>query len=365
MGRIGITYQQVANTAERLQGQERNPTVDSIREILGTGSKSTIARYLKEWRSKNEQSGGPSGIPQDLFVLVKGLWDQLQAQAEQQIIKNQEEANQEIKLMEEKWGVAERQSQDLYTQVHQLEESLFQQKEANTTLAETLTAEQLETYKNQERIRSLEDHLEAQKSENIKLHALLKNIQNNLEHYHAATQKLQHENSLVLDKQKNHFEKELSNLRHQLADAINEKSFLTLQIEKMNHQLLDLEQFKNQNQILEKTLREYEIRVITLEENTKIFSSQNIELSRALDEKRQALTASEQKAAITTSHCEDFKQALKQAEDKISTLRHEQLFIAQEKANLEGQLKQLQKINRHLDMVTERKNEEQIENPIV
>lgn len=349
MGRIGITYQEVANTAERLQGQERNPTVDSIREILGTGSKSTIARYLKEWRTKNGQSWGPSGIPQDLLVLVKGLWEQLQTQAEQQITKSQEEANQEIKLMEEKKGVAERQSQNLYTQVHQLEESLFQQKEVNTTLVETLAAEQLETYKNQERIRSLEEHLEAQKNENIKLHALLKNTQNNLEHYHAATQKLQHENSLVLDKQKSHFEKELSNLRHQLAEAINEKNHLALQIEKMNHQASELEQSKNQNQILEKTLREYEIRIITVEENAKIVGSQNLELSSLLEEKRKALTMSEQKAAIATSHCEDFKQALKQAEDKISTLRHEQLFITQEKANLEGQLKQLQKINRHLD----------------
>ena len=33
MGRIGISYQEVANAAERLQGLERNPTVDSIREL--------------------------------------------------------------------------------------------------------------------------------------------------------------------------------------------------------------------------------------------------------------------------------------------------------------------------------------------
>ena len=38
-----------------------------------------------------------------------------------------------------------------------------------------------------------------------------------------------------LDKQKNHYEQELSHLRHQLADTFNDKNNLALQIEKMNH----------------------------------------------------------------------------------------------------------------------------------
>jgi len=41
MGRIGITYQDVAKAIPTLQGQQKNPTVDNIRELLGTGSKST------------------------------------------------------------------------------------------------------------------------------------------------------------------------------------------------------------------------------------------------------------------------------------------------------------------------------------
>ena len=39
------------------------------------------------------------------------------------------------------------------------------------------------------------------------------------------------------------------------------------------------------------------------------------------------------------SNCIDFEKLLKEANDKISTLRYEQIFTLQEKANLEGQIK--------------------------
>jgi len=52
VGRIGIIYQDVATAAQQLQGLSKNPTVDNVRSILGTGSKSTIARHLKEWKSQ-------------------------------------------------------------------------------------------------------------------------------------------------------------------------------------------------------------------------------------------------------------------------------------------------------------------------
>ena len=39
--------------------------------------------------------------------------------------------------------------------------------------------------------------------------------------------------------------------------------------------------------------------------------------------------------------CQQLTKALQQAEDKIETLRHEKLFLAQEKSELMGSLKQL------------------------
>lgn len=52
MGRSGISYLDVAQAAHELQEKGLNPTVDRVREVLGTGSKSTIVPHLKHWKSQ-------------------------------------------------------------------------------------------------------------------------------------------------------------------------------------------------------------------------------------------------------------------------------------------------------------------------
>ena len=50
MGRPGITYEEVAQTAELLAKKGINPTITQVRDKLGTGSRSTIHQHLTEWR---------------------------------------------------------------------------------------------------------------------------------------------------------------------------------------------------------------------------------------------------------------------------------------------------------------------------
>lgn len=84
MGRAGVTLLDVEKAALQLQGRGKNPSVDAIREILGTGSKATIAKHLRDWRAAQEsQSSGK--LPQDLLALVTGLWERLNLQADQRI----------------------------------------------------------------------------------------------------------------------------------------------------------------------------------------------------------------------------------------------------------------------------------------
>lgn len=358
MARTGIGYRDVANAAEKLQGQERNPTVDNIRELLGTGSKSTILRYLNDWKAQSSDVWA-TGVPQELAALVKGLWEQLQTKAEQKITQHQEEAQIEVKTSEEKHKAALKESKALQTQVQQLEQKLFQEQEGAKVLTQELSKERLEVSKNIERVRSLEEQVASQQKEHAKLHILLKNMQNNLEHYQTAMQKLQQEQALAVERQQNQFEQELSYLRNQLSDSVNEKNHFALQVEKLHHQLEGLEQYKTQNQTLEQKSKEYQIRTITLEESSKILRSQHADLLKTVEKKQQALVVSEQRVAVVISQCGDLKQALQQAEDKISTLRHEQLFIAQEKAHLEGQLKELIKKDFNHDIMTECKKETQ------
>lgn len=84
MARYGVTFEKVADIANQLAANDINPTVDRVREKLGTGSKSTIAKHLKRWRtqaefSSQQQDGplssyDPEQIPEPLMALMRDFW---------------------------------------------------------------------------------------------------------------------------------------------------------------------------------------------------------------------------------------------------------------------------------------------------
>ena len=80
MARIGITYVDVAKAATQLQHENKNPTVDGVRAILGTGSKSTIAPLLKDWKVKHEglTTDINAGLPVEILTVVKELYQRMQ-----------------------------------------------------------------------------------------------------------------------------------------------------------------------------------------------------------------------------------------------------------------------------------------------
>src|SRR3990167_8561517 len=174
MSRAGVTLLEVEQAIFKLQGRGKNPSVDAIREVLGTGSKSTIAQHLRDWKA---QQPNPQGkLPQDLLALVSGLWERLTLKAEQRIHEIEETSNQcELAL---KQTLAELQQNHI-----RLQKQLLQSEEAQATL--TMAKETLETNlraQQQEHARLIErdsltqQQLESQKTENARLHQLANNI---------------------------------------------------------------------------------------------------------------------------------------------------------------------------------------------
>ena len=97
MARAGVTYHDIAKAAEAIKAQGQKPTVDRVREHLGTGSKSTIAPLLKRWRTDNGNTADIGGLPNDLVAAVKSLHEHLQQEADHRI----EQAHQEFKTSKE------------------------------------------------------------------------------------------------------------------------------------------------------------------------------------------------------------------------------------------------------------------------
>ncbi len=88
MARAGILYSHVAKAAAQLAAAGKNPTVDTVREAMGgTGSKSTIAPMLKQWKAQHEgkiAAAGP-GLPADLLEAVQGVYERVQEGAKAQV----------------------------------------------------------------------------------------------------------------------------------------------------------------------------------------------------------------------------------------------------------------------------------------
>jgi len=120
MSRGGVTFTEVEEAARYLQGLDRNPTVDAIRERLGTGSRTTLAEHLKRW--KTMQADGEGRLPQPLLALVAGLWDGLQSSANQRIHENQSIAQQEADTLNAQLRVAQQTENKLNQTLHDLQE---------------------------------------------------------------------------------------------------------------------------------------------------------------------------------------------------------------------------------------------------
>lgn len=70
----GIQYDQVAHAADSLASRGERPTIRNVREILGAGSQTTLARHLSQWKEvRTTQAPDPEISPE----LRRALTDEM------------------------------------------------------------------------------------------------------------------------------------------------------------------------------------------------------------------------------------------------------------------------------------------------
>ncbi len=105
MARPGITYQDVVNAIQALATSEQNPTIESIRHQLGTGSSSTIAKYLRAWRAQTQQPTphfeSPNASAEEAVVLMQNMWLTLNQHMEEKVNLLEEQHRLKITELEQ------------------------------------------------------------------------------------------------------------------------------------------------------------------------------------------------------------------------------------------------------------------------
>ena len=115
MSRPGVTYSDVSQAANRLMGQGRHPTIEQVRLVLGTGSSTTIANHLKQWKISQDETSLfviKEKIPDELISLLSGLWQRVIEQSEERLQRRLQEMEQEL----EKYKRNNKRWQKLYMQ---------------------------------------------------------------------------------------------------------------------------------------------------------------------------------------------------------------------------------------------------------
>lgn len=347
MGRVGIEYEDVANAAHQLQGKELNLTVDNIRSVLGTGSKSTIAAHLRAWKSQQGIiQASDTTIPAELLSLVKGLWERIRETANNQISEYRNEFSTEVKKIQEQLSQSQQQNTFLESQIHELEEKLHQQTELAEQLQDRLIVEHQDKVKMVERAAAFESQQHNSRAEIERLHKLLRQVQNNLEHYQAATQELRQEQALLLERQRSEYEQKINQCQQNITDITKEKLQYQTEckhLDKLYHALQeDLQEANRQQQDTQKQYASLSIAHQSLQREQQQITQQYHQQAEKLEQKTQVAIKLKTELDINTDKISSLHQALAKADDKIKALRHDYEFVSQEKATLAGQIKQLQ-----------------------
>lgn len=340
MGRAGVTLQEVEKAVLQLQGRGRNPSVDAIREILGTGSKSTIAQHLRDWRAKQSYASGK--LPQDLLALVTGLWERLNLQAEQRIAENEVINNQQLQELQQVLTKLHQDHTHLQKQSHQSDEAYIAERLAKEQLEKDLRKEQQEHAKVLERHLAHTQQITDYKAENARLHQLANNIQANLEHYQNAIQQLRTEQNLIIEKQQAQFQQEASQMQREINSHRNQSMQYEQQISKNNMELKQLQLLHQEHEVLKNNIQLNANQLIIFKERYESNNQQLRDTLNDLTDKNKQLIECEKQIAIFKNHCDRLQNQLSKSEDKIELLRQEKLFLAQEKSELQGHLNKLE-----------------------
>jgi chromosome segregation ATPase len=345
MARPGVTYNDVTKAALELTGQGKLPTIDNIRQILGTGSSSTIAPHLRTWKAKQGETqliASKEKLPEDFVALMKGLWERVLQEAQTQISmieqhadKNLSELKQQIENLVQENKYLQQQCNLSSQKEQQLANDKLALEQAITQCQNELIALQAESKTFQQRLVDKQDRID-------EVQRLNQQTQNNLEHYResAREQRLkeqqQHEQQIkYFEQSTRQYLRENNQLREQLQD-IQEK-FKQIQQDNQN--------LKGNNHVVTLQLGDAKKTVETLLKNENYWETQYRNVLGKFEDQQKLIPELQKQLALLSQQLSTAEKQLNEISHQNKLLAHEKWQLGQEAAQLMGQLKKIELIN--------------------
>ena len=164
MARSGIRYEDVKNTAEILLGRGLNPTIQRVRELLGTGSNTTISDHLKSWQQQMADAPKvvlPPTVPETVMTALDAFWKIAVQQAEAAFEEQRNLARQAVAVAEQVCDAALTAQQQMQAEATELTRQLEAAQTAHRDLADRLLVEQERRAAAETAIQAAEQRVEA------------------------------------------------------------------------------------------------------------------------------------------------------------------------------------------------------------
>lgn len=145
MARAGISFEDVRSAAESLLGRGLNPTIQRVRETLGTGSNTTISEHLKNWQQQLAETPKivlPPSIPEAVALALDTFWKIAVQHAEAVFDAQRTLAVQAAVAAEQARDAAIAEQRQLHTESERLRQQLEAMQATARDLADRLLVEQ-------------------------------------------------------------------------------------------------------------------------------------------------------------------------------------------------------------------------------
>ncbi|MDS4040545.1 MAG: DNA-binding protein [Candidatus Competibacter sp.] len=145
MARSGIRYEEVRSAAEALLGRGLNPTIQRVRELLGTGSNTTISEHLKSWQQQLAETPKvvlPPAIPEAVAAALDAFWKIAVQHAEAAFDEQRNAAAQAVSEAEQSRDIAIAEQRQAQSAANDLRRELESTQTVARELADRLLVEQ-------------------------------------------------------------------------------------------------------------------------------------------------------------------------------------------------------------------------------
>ncbi|MCE8015139.1 hypothetical protein HOP62_03495 [Halomonas sp. MCCC 1A17488] len=162
MARSGVQYEDVQQAIETLLAKGEAPSVQKIRDVLGTGSFTTISDHLREWRLQREASRdlpASQSMPEPVLKLAESLWHKAQEAAGEGLAGYREQADRRVADAQAAMQEAQRQVEDAEQREAALSAHLAGTEQRLEQRSAALAKVESERDQWQERTRQLEQRL--------------------------------------------------------------------------------------------------------------------------------------------------------------------------------------------------------------